>query len=250
LCFEGPADYVYSDDHLWIHIQTRFEEEPELIAYYVCDIQTTDPAALKAALSGDEPMGPREATADIAQRYGAKLAINGDAYGFHSNAVIVRNGEVLRAKRTNAYHLLMLDGEGDLSVVIPEGGEDGATLAEDLVGGGATQVWAFGPELVHDGIAVSLRDFRLISTSAREPRTAIGQIGPLHYVVVVADGRRKNHSNGMTLPELQQVFLDAGAQIAFNLDGGGSSTLYFNGEVLNKPAGGIERSVSDILFFD
>ncbi|MCL2545297.1 MAG: phosphodiester glycosidase family protein, partial [Clostridia bacterium] len=67
---------------------------------------------------------------------------------------------------------------------------------------------------------------------------------------VVADGRRKNHSDGMTLPELQQIFLDVGAQIAFNLDGGGSSTLYFNGEVLNKPAGGVERSVSDILFFD
>ena len=68
-------------------------------------------------------------------------------------------------------------------------------------------------------------------------------------MVVVADGRRRNHSEGMSLRELQQVFLDAGVHMAFNLDGGGSSTLYFNGEVLNRPAGGVERSVSDILFF-
>ena len=248
LCFEGPADYTYSDDRLWINIQMRSVEEPERITYFVCDIQTTDPTALKTALSGDMPMGPREATADIAERHGATLAINGDAYGFHNHAVIVRNGQVLRAKRTNAYHLLVLGGEGGLSV-IPGSGEDGAALAEELLAGGATQVWAFGPELARDGEAVPFGDFKVISPHAREPRTAIGQIGPLHYVVVVADGRRKNHSEGMTLPELQQIFLDAGAQIAFNLDGGGSSTLYFRGEVLNKPAGGVERSVSDILFF-
>ena len=249
LCFVGPIDYTYADGRLWINIQTRFVEEPELITYFVCDIQTTDPSALKTALSSDMPMGPREATADIADRYNAILAINGDAYGFHNHAVIVRNGQVLRAKRTNAYHLLVLDGDGDLSA-IPGSGEDGVVLAEELLRGGATQVWAFGPELVRNGEAVPFGDFRLISPHAREPRTAIGQIGPLHYVVVVADGRRKNHSDGMTLPELQQVLLNAGAQTAFNLDGGGSSTLYFGGEVLNKPAGGVERSVSDILFFN
>jgi exopolysaccharide biosynthesis protein len=144
----------------------------------------------------------------------------------------------------------MLDKAGDLSVVIGAGTGDDEALAGELLEGGATQVWAFGPVLVEDGAAAPLDDFKLIKGHAREPRTAIGQIGPLHYVAVVADGRNKNYSLGMTLPELQQVFLIARAQIAFNLDGGGSSTLYFNGEVLNRPAGGVERSVSDILLFN
>lgn len=250
LCFDGPADYAYEDDNLRIHIQTRFQEEPVLITYYVCDIQITDPSQFQTALSGDMPMGSREAAADIAERYGAKLAINGDAYGFHNHAIIVRNGEILRAKRTDTYHLLMLDGQGDLSVVPGEDTVDGDTLAAELLERGATQVWAFGPVLVQDGAAVSFEDFKVVKPYGREPRTAIGQIGPLHYMAVVADGRRKNHSDGMTLSELQQIFLNAGAQIAFNLDGGGSSTLYFHGEVLNKPAGGVARSVSDILLFN
>ena len=94
-------------------------------------------------------------------------------------------------------------------------------------------------------------DFDVISTNPnrREPRTAIGQIGPLHYVVVVADGRQDGYSAGMTLPELQALFLELGAHTAMNLDGGGSAEMWFQGEVISQPSGGRERGVSDILFF-
>lgn len=251
LCFEGPADYIYSDGRVWINIQKRFVSEPKALTYFVCDVQTNDPMALKAALSGDEPYGPREGTADIALRCDARLAINGDCYSFHRTSIIVRNGEVLRAKRSGAHHLLMLDTQGDLSVITDRGKEDPEAVVSELLAGGAVQVWAFGPALVRDGVVASYENFSLISvrSSIREPRTAIGQVGPLHYVVVVADGRRDGYSEGMTLSELQQVFLDAGAVTAFNLDGGGSTTLFFCGEVLNRPSGGGERSVSDILYF-
>ncbi len=251
LCFDGAAEYTYADDQLWINIQKRFVSEPALITYFVCDVQTTNPAALHSALSSDKPNGPREATADIALRHSAKLAVNGDGYDFHNRAIIIRNGEVVRAKKSSNHHLLLLDANGDFSIVTDRGGEDAETYAAQLAASGVSQVWAFGPTLVLEGEAFDYKGFSLISVrdGIREPRTAIGQIGPLHYVVVVADGRRKDYSEGMTLPELQQVFLDAGAQIAFNLDGGGSSTLFFCGEVLNKPAGGAERAVSDILIF-
>lgn len=52
-----------------------------------------------------------------------------------------------------------------------------------------------------------------------------------------------------SIPQLQQLFLDEGAEFAFNLDGGGSTTLYFRGEVINMPSGGKERSVSDVIMF-
>ena len=51
------------------------------------------------------------------------------------------------------------------------------------------------------------------------------------------------------MPQLQQLFLDEGAQFAFNLDGGGSTTLYFLGEVINMPSSGKQRSVSDVIMF-
>ena len=85
---------------------------------------------------------------------------------------------------------------------------------------------------------------------ASNPRTAIGQISALHYVLVVSDGRTEE-SSGLSLSELAQFMQGLGASTAYNLDGGGSSTMVFNGEVINKPTTNgntiKERSVSDIV---
>ena len=83
------------------------------------------------------------------------------------------------------------------------------------------------------------------------PRTAIGQAGPLHYFLVVSDGRTKQ-SPGMSLLQLAQVMQELGCETAYNLDGGGSSAIWFNGKILNKPTtyGKVieERSISDIVY--
>ena len=92
----------------------------------------------------------------------------------------------------------------------------------------------------------------MISTrsSQLESRTAVGQISPLHYVIIVADGTRKSNGNwdGYSLQELQQMFLDCGAKTAINLDGGGSTKLYFVNQVINRPTSP-SRQVSDALIF-
>ena len=68
--------------------------------------------------------------------------------------------------------------------------------------------------------------------------------------MIVADGRRDGCSDlGMTLQELQQVFVEQGSQVAYNLDGGGSATMVLNGELVNKTSGSRERNVSDIVYF-
>ena len=87
------------------------------------------------------------------------------------------------------------------------------------------------------------------------PRTAIGIIeeedGSLHYIIVVSDGRT-DESEGLTLYQLAEVMQQYGATTAYNLDGGGSSTLYFNGQVVNNPTTNgntiSERAVSDIVY--
>ena len=86
---------------------------------------------------------------------------------------------------------------------------------------------------------------------ANNPRTAIGIIDDLHYILVVSDGRT-NESQGLSLYELAQVMQQYGCKTAYNLDGGGSSTMYFNGQVINNPTTNgnriSERSVSDIVY--
>ena len=77
----------------------------------------------------------------------------------------------------------------------------------------------------------------------------MGVIDDNHLVFVVVDGRSPGYSEGVSLPELGQIFQDLGATTAYNIDGGGSSTLYFDGEVVNDPLGkGEERGTSDILY--
>ena len=117
---------------------------------------------------------------------------------------------------------------------------------------GVEQCFTFGPLLVHDYQALELPEKYYIATydDIREPRTAIGQVDENHYVIVVADGRRKGWSDeGMTLKELQQIFVEQGARIAYNLDGGGSTTMVFEGERVNKGSTSRERDVSDIIYF-
>ncbi|MDO5348106.1 MAG: phosphodiester glycosidase family protein, partial [Bacillota bacterium] len=104
------------------------------------------------------------------------------------------------------------------------------------------QTFTFGPILVRDSQATQLND------TSRHPRTAIGQLDDNRYVIVVAEGRMEG-ADGMTLGELQQLFLNLGCKTAYNLDGGGSTTLYFQGKLINTPSDGSERSVVDMIYF-
>ena len=86
---------------------------------------------------------------------------------------------------------------------------------------------------------------------ASNPRTAIGLIDVLHYVFVVSDGRSSSRK-GLSLYQLAQFMEGLGVKTAYNLDGGGSSTMYFNGRVINNPTTNgrtiKEREVSDIVY--
>ena len=86
---------------------------------------------------------------------------------------------------------------------------------------------------------------------ADNPRTAIGIVDDLHYVLVVSDGRT-SESKGLKLYQLAEFMTSLGVKTAYNLDGGGSSTMVFNGRVINNPTTNgktiKERSVSDIVY--
>lgn len=112
-------------------------------------------------------------------------------------------------------------------------------------------VLTFGPALINGGqVTVSSSD-EVGRAMTSNPRTAIGQISEGHYLLVVSDGRTKE-SAGLSLRQLAELMQSLGAQIAYNLDGGGSSTMVFQGRVVNNPTTNgrsiRERSVSDIVY--
>lgn len=107
------------------------------------------------------------------------------------------------------------------------------------------------PVLVQDGQVAVNANTEVGQSMTSNPRTAIGMISPLHYVIVVSDGRT-SASTGLSLYQLAQVFQQQGCTFAYNLDGGGSTTLWFNGQIINNPTDGhstAEREVSDIVYF-
>jgi hypothetical protein len=106
-----------------------------------------------------------------------------------------------------------------------------------------------GPALVRGGKAVFNAGEAFVPSQLAlpEPRTAVGQLVDGRIVLVVVDGRRRGYSSGMTNFELALAMTRLGAVTAAALDGGGSSTMAFDGQLLNRPSNGAERPVSEAL---
>lgn len=240
----------YESESLSIQItQHNWTFKKHALVFYVVHATASSPEQLRAAFAMDTySKSKAEDTLSIAERNGAILAVNGDYYNHKNNiGVVIRNGELYRNLKCSR-DLLWIDQEGALHTILKS--EREGAMGEWLLEQGAVQSFEFGPALVRDGEALPLPEKYFISMNddIREPRTAIGWVDGLHYVFVVADGRRSGWSDkGMTLLELQSVLVDEGCQVGYNLDGGGSATLYLNGTVINQPSGGSQRKVSDIV---
>ncbi|MBP1047458.1 phosphodiester glycosidase family protein [Enterococcus sp. BWM-S5] len=234
----------YTDDDLSVSLTTTREYETEI---YIVDIQVSSADALKTAFAENTyGRNIKETTSQMAEDNQAIVAINGDYYGFRNMGFVLRNGVLYRDTVNSGTEALVIDSNGDFQIV-----EEDNASAEDLLNDGARQILSFGPGLVQNGEITVTEDEEVGQAMQSNPRTAIGQIGENHYVIIVADGRT-DESEGLSLYELAEVFQEAGASTAYNLDGGGSSTLWFNGNVINQPTekGSGERSVSDILYFN
>ncbi len=215
---------------------------------YVADITVSDAEALKTALAGDTyGKNITETTSDIAGEHDAVLAVNGDFYGAQNSGYVIRNGKLYRSAAASAdQEDLVIGSDGAFSIV-----KEGDVTAQELLDGGAWQVLSFGPGLVENGAVSVGTNSEVDKAQTSNPRTAIGEIAPLHYVMVVADGRTQE-SAGLSLYQLAEFMQGLGVTTAYNLDGGGSSTLYFNGKVVNSPTTNgktiSERKVSDIVY--
>lgn len=238
------ADTEYHDDQIDIVLTTMRVENTTV---YVADVQIADISLLKTALAGNTyARNLTETTSVQAANAGAILAINGDYYGAQERGYVLRNGVLYRASAQSGTDALVIGADGNFRIIT-----EGETSADTLVREGAWQVLTFGPALINDGqVTVSSSD-EVGRAMTSNPRTAIGQISEGHYLLVVSDGRTKE-STGLSLRQLAELMQSLGAQIAYNLDGGGSSTMVFQGRVVNSPTTNgrsiRERSVSDIVY--
>ena len=242
----STTDTSYSDDNIQINLETITTNNTTV---YVADIQVSSAEYLKTALAQNTyGTNITAKTSETAAVNNAILAINGDYYGANSTGYVIKNGVLYRyTVRDNAsYGDLAIYADGSFEIVY----EDEVT-AQELIDQGVVNLLAFGPALVKNGEIVVDTSTEVGRAMASNPRTAIGIIDENHYIIVVADGRT-TESEGLSLYQMAEIMKEYGATTAYNLDGGGSSTLYFNGQVINNPTTNgntiSERAVSDIVY--
>lgn len=239
----NDSEKIYQDENISITIN---EYRTDDTTVYVADVVVSSAEYLKTAFAQDTyGKNITQTTSAMADANNAILAINGDNYGSQERGYVIRNGIVYREKAGKS-DVLCVYADGTMEVVDPS-----AITAQELVEQGVWQAFSFGPALVEDGEIAVTTDQEVGKAKTSNPRTAIGWIDDLHYVLVVADGRT-DESEGLSLYELADFMKKLGVKTAYNLDGGGSSTMVFQGEVLNNPTTSgnsiKERKVNDIVY--
>lgn len=212
---------------------------------YVAKVRLLDPETFRVVLAEDQ-VGGLETVRSMAERTGAVFAINGGGFGIeyrgsnaisHMIGVTVVDSVVVKSFVPNGESLFFagINQKGDVI-----GQVLGAT--EDVIKMKAKEGVSFLPVLLKKG------EKRVIPSAwakARHPRTVFGKYANGDLLFMVIDGRQGSYSKGVTLERLQDKLLELGVRDAYNYDGGGSSTFYFNGKVYNRPSDGFERPVAN-----
>ncbi len=240
---EYTGDMTYADDNVMISL-TEYREYDSTI--YVADVTVRSAQYIKTAFANDTyGKNVTESTSAMAVAHDAIFAVNGDYYGAQERGFVIRNGIVYRSSAADK-DVMCIYADGTMGIV-----SDRSTTAEQLVENGVWQAFSFGPALVEDGAVVVGKRDEVGREMTNNPRTAVGMIDANHYIFVVSDGRT-DESEGLSLYELATFMQGLGVKTAYNLDGGGSSTMYFNGQVVNNPTSWgsniKERGVSDIVY--
>jgi exopolysaccharide biosynthesis protein len=234
----------YSDENIQITISQYRAYNTEI---YVADVTVSSLEYLKTAFANNAyGRNITQKTSDIAESVNAIFAVNGDFYGAQESGYVIRNGTLYRSQAKSGNEDLVIWANGSFEVI-----SENAVTAQQLLDKGAYQVLSFGPGLLKNNeISVSENE-EVGKAMSSNPRTAIGILGSNHFVFVVSDGRT-NESTGLSLYQLAEFMQSLGVKTAYNLDGGGSSTMYFNGKVINNPTTNgktiQERSVSDNVY--
>jgi exopolysaccharide biosynthesis protein, putative len=240
------TDTSYSDDNISVTLTEKTVSNTQV---YIADVTVSSSEYLKTAFAQNTYGNNVTAkTSETAANNNAILAVNGDYYGANTTGYVIRNGVVYRdtVREDSSNGDLAIYKDGSFKIIYED-----QISADQLVKDGVVNLLAFGPSLVENGEIAVDTNSEVGQSMSSNPRTAIGIIDENHYIIIVSDGRT-SESEGLSLYQMAEIMKSYGVKTAYNLDGGGSSTLYFNGQVINKPTTNgntiSERSVSDIVY--
>lgn len=239
-----PSESGYSEDDLHYHDDSldvrvymiRAYDTPVAVAF----VQIADASQMKTEQAKPYPSKTTVRVGEIAKRVKAVLAVNADWFTYHNVGIVYRNGEQLRNRPDEGYEGLAIDVNGDFHIIRPMTEEGYAQITTPIANS-----FAFGPALVIDGEIQEILNRKV----TYKQRMGIGQIEPLCYVLVAADGPDQEDSVGLSVPQLAELMHGLGAQTAYNLDGGQSTSMMMHQIKINGQNPKVMRAVGDILYF-
>lgn len=233
------SQYSYKSDTLSINIEPISQTNPNIKAW-LCHIVIKSPEQLKSSFANGG-IGTRSKVSSITENNRGILGINASAFSFDTNmpiGIVIKNGHIYQGGVGSPMCI-----KNDGTIFSPDTNVDAQTLINE----GVKDTFNFGPVLINNGQRTVISNG---NPSSNYPRTVIGQISPTEYWILVVDGKRGDYSIGYTPNQLQDIMLSKGVKYAYNLDGGGSSSLCFNGSLMNNPSDpGGERPVVDAIYF-
>ncbi|MBQ7038194.1 MAG: phosphodiester glycosidase family protein [Clostridia bacterium] len=232
----------YSSPNIAITVEKCTKGEGNtLVTYYVADVRLNNIECFRTAFAKDKfGKNIKEDVLPLAERHGAILATAGDYYGMNATRTVIRNGTLYRQSNLDG-DVCVLYRDGSMKIFYDREPFDAAAEMEN----GAWQAWSFGPSLFKkDGSPITSYGGYLAKA---HPRCAIGYYEPGHYAFVVVDGRADGYSQGLTMVEFANLMKELGCAAAYNLDGGQTAQMAFDGAMVNQPYQG-GRVVSDILY--
>lgn len=232
---------VYSDDTITV---VTYQEKHEGTIYSVAEVTIEHASQLRTAIAGTVSSPARSKMIKLADRVNAIVAIDGDYYADRKGAYAVRQGQLLSDSFESDLDLLVIDYEGNFHCILAS--EKEQAIAD--LQGQIYQCISFGPVLIRDGERIEYPADYQFGLDYLNPRAGIGQLGERKYMLVVASGRLQN-SMAITASKLQDFMLAKGCVQAYNVDGGASAELVFDGESYSPLTPSGERGLYDIIYF-
>ena len=237
--FDGLS---YSDPTLSITIETGWQDECE---YWMADVRIGHPSQLRTAAADGFDSEMVLPAATIASRVNAVLAVNGDYFSYSNNGFTIRQGEMFKDRLNARRDLLLIDEDGDFHFIRKALKNRGVT---EINGKKIINAFSFGPVLVENGEINQDWSCDEMAFGDFCQRMCIAQVGPLHYRVICC-GSPDRDSTGMTIRQFAKFVHGTGVMNAYNLDGGNSTMMIFNGEKINDINNPKARDIADIIYF-
>lgn len=238
-----PEQTGYHDDSLDIRVETFRRHDTTVMAVYV---RLSDPSQLRTAMAAKPPSQKTMVVSSMAKKNNAVLAINGDYFSFHQNGIVVRGGKMWRNRPDGKRDILIVDDNGDFTILPQCRKED-----YERYTGTVMHAFCFGPGLVVNGQALTSLEHADVGNAPAKAtqRIALGQTGPLEYLIIATEGPENKGSVGFTILQMAELCQEMGCINAYNLDGGSSSSVVLGGKKINALSTGKIRPVGDCIYF-